>query len=243
MKIDSHINEQLELTSIQWRIEGKGDCEAFQAGEEVWPYIFTEDRLKKYKIAPRYKFTVSSNEPFGEHGSYQTGEFCRTVVVSDLLRDVQFYDQWEQTVFDYIKKYLPGELARIAGSVFFEALLVAGERFNQFQADETRKKSHVEWSSQSLKYWKKQRLGLSGRGAPKGARKPQSTLRYSKAQIREVINKKIRELFQSEDTKLTRLAVAKALGLANAKTLDRLRSFGGDTRRWRAAVADAIKPK
>ncbi len=82
----------------------------------------------------------------------------------------------------------------------------------------------------------KDNLGAPLRGRPKGAKKlpyPQS-----KQGLYEAMSRTIRYL-EDLDIEPTRMAVAQALDLANAKSLDRLRKAHRDKRRWLDVVAEA----
>jgi hypothetical protein len=79
-------------------------------------------------------------------------------------------------------------------------------------------------------------LGVK-RGARKGVKQPR--LRFNRETVEVDLPRKIRELRRHADKDPTRLEAARALGLPNAKALDRLKERFGDTRKWRQVLADA----
>lgn len=75
-----------------------------------------------------------------------------------------------------------------------------------------------------------------GRGRPKGARTSNMAPRFSKSEFFAQLRQKINGLSRKSEAGVTRKDVATALGLSNAKALDRLRSQFGDKRAWREVV-------
>jgi len=75
-----------------------------------------------------------------------------------------------------------------------------------------------------------------GRGRPKGAIGRKANVRFSKERFLIALDQRIRELSRTSETSITRKAVATALGLPNAKALDRYRQQFGDNRGWRELV-------
>jgi len=87
---------------------------------------------------------------------------------------------------------------------------------------------------------KRLRTGLweiaRGRGRPKGAIGRKAGVRFSKERFRLAVEQRIRELSRTSEANITRKEVATALGLPNAKALDRYRRQFGDRRGWREMV-------
>ncbi len=79
-----------------------------------------------------------------------------------------------------------------------------------------------------------------GRGRPKGTRGSATSQRFGKTEFFAQLKRKIKDLSRVSEAEFTRQDVANALGLSNAKTLDRLRRQFGDQRRWRECVAQII---
>jgi len=82
-----------------------------------------------------------------------------------------------------------------------------------------------------------------GRGRPKGTRGSATSQRFGKSGFFAQLKQKIKELSRMSEAEVTRKDVANALGLSNAKALDRLRRQFGDRRRWRECVAQIMAGK
>ena len=85
-------------------------------------------------------------------------------------------------------------------------------------------------------------LGVK-RGAPKGKKKSRAATRFSKQNFSKLLTEKICVLSRNSDIEPTRRAVAGALGLANAKGLDRLRHEFKIAPDWRQFVAEVTTQK
>ncbi len=83
------------------------------------------------------------------------------------------------------------------------------------------------------------RLGVKV-GSPKGKKKSKVTM--SKTQLETEMPLKIRQI-EDADSEPTCAAVALALGLPNAKALERLRRRYEDTRRWRDVISEATSTR
>ncbi|HKO61184.1 MAG TPA: hypothetical protein VJV03_08505 [Pyrinomonadaceae bacterium] len=79
-----------------------------------------------------------------------------------------------------------------------------------------------------------------GRGRPKGTAGSGISRRFGKTQFSTQLSEKIRSLSQVSESEITRAEVSLALGLPNAKALDRLRRRFEDHRPWRQYVAEVL---
>jgi len=79
-----------------------------------------------------------------------------------------------------------------------------------------------------------------GRGRPKGTAGSGVSRRFGKTKFFTLLSDTIRSLSRISESEITREDVARALGLPNAKALDRLRRRYEDHRPWRKYVAEVV---